>query len=281
MRILVATDLSARSDRAVARAVKLARAHRAALHVIHVHAEDLSGEAAVVVAATAAEQIRQQLRVAALPRALKAAVEVCPGQPWKTLFARIETLAPDLLVIGSPRPERIADMFLGTVAARVLRLVSVPVLIVKQPSAGPYRKILVAVDFSTHCRRALEAAIALNPNAAFHLVHAFDVPLSGFAYPASERSRAYRQHRDEVAVYAEQAMCSFVGTLKQQPRRMRHSVLPGFAAQVLAQHLKRELPDLLVTGTHGRTGVGYAVLGSQAEELIRAANCDILAARAW
>jgi len=40
-------------------------------------------------------------------------------------------------------------------------------------------------------------------------------------------------------------------------------------------------PDLLVVGTHGRTGVAHALLGSVAERLLRRPQCDVLAVRAW
>jgi nucleotide-binding universal stress UspA family protein len=39
--------------------------------------------------------------------------------------------------------------------------------------------------------------------------------------------------------------------------------------------------DLLVAGTHGRTGVAHALLGSVAEDLLLQAHCDVLIAKAW
>ena len=58
-------------------------------------------------------------------------------------------------------------------------------------------------------------------------------------------------------------------------------VQEGMVREVLQRQIGRQKPDLLVIGTHGRTGVAHAFLGSVAEELLREPPCDVLAVKAW
>jgi nucleotide-binding universal stress UspA family protein len=51
----------------------------------------------------------------------------------------------------------------------------------------------------------------------------------------------------------------------------------GVPHEVLADHVERSNTDLLIVGTHGRTGVRRALLGSVAERLIGTMTCDVLA----
>jgi nucleotide-binding universal stress UspA family protein len=55
----------------------------------------------------------------------------------------------------------------------------------------------------------------------------------------------------------------------------------GAVGEVLREQIATLKPDLLVVGTHGRTGVAGAVLGSVATGLLSDPPCDVLAVKAW
>lgn len=55
----------------------------------------------------------------------------------------------------------------------------------------------------------------------------------------------------------------------------------GDVRQVLCEEADRPTADLLVVGTHGRTGVSHELLGSVAEDILRSPPCDVLAVKAW
>ena len=65
------------------------------------------------------------------------------------------------------------------------------------------------------------------------------------------------------------------------PGQIRPEVRLGGALPVVEAALGELAPDLLVVGTHGRTGVAHTLLGSVAERLLRRPRCDVLAVRAW
>jgi nucleotide-binding universal stress UspA family protein len=65
------------------------------------------------------------------------------------------------------------------------------------------------------------------------------------------------------------------------PSPLRRPGCEGVVAGSLLRAAVDELrPDLLVVGTHGRTGMAHALLGSVAERLLRRSQCDVLAIRA-
>ena len=157
--ILVATDLSARSDRAVDRALELGREWNADVHVVHAIERD---------APTTALDVR---RVLPDPGA-KAGVSLPYGPAPKAITDTARELKADLLVTGVARYNDLGDYLLGTAVDHVVRNAPCPVLVVKQRVHGPYGRLLVASDFSKGAGAALLAAAALFPEAGLHLVHA-------------------------------------------------------------------------------------------------------------
>jgi nucleotide-binding universal stress UspA family protein len=55
----------------------------------------------------------------------------------------------------------------------------------------------------------------------------------------------------------------------------------GDAREVLARALEQVRPDLQALGTHGRSGIARAMLGSVAEETLANPPCDVLSTRGW
>ena len=154
--ILVASDLSARSDRAIARAAELARQHNARLIVLHVVDEELPS-------ALADRQVEDAKRalavaVAALPHAdaLFSEVRVVIGEHYLTILAETEASDVDLVVVGQHRKDVLLDLFRGSTGERIVRFGNRPVLIVKSAVTHSYVRTLAAVDFSDPCKRAID-----------------------------------------------------------------------------------------------------------------------------
>lgn len=81
----------------------------------------------------------------------------------------------DLVVIGAYGMHPLRDFAIGTSAERLLRRSHRPVLVVNRKPAGPYRQVLVPVDFSPDARAAVSLARQVAPDAELHLLHAFEV----------------------------------------------------------------------------------------------------------
>jgi nucleotide-binding universal stress UspA family protein len=141
-----------------------------------------------------------------------------------------------------------------------------------------WKKILCAVDFSDVSRAALAeaAALARRLDAALALVHVYEppppvaldvvVPTEGLLESASSDVEA----RLEAWTDDAQALAG---------RPVRAIVRIGAAAAELVRCAAQEGADVLVLGTHGRTGLKHLVLGSVAERVLREAACPVLVVR--
>lgn len=140
-----------------------------------------------------------------------------------------------------------------------------------------WKKICCAVDFSEPSRFALYQAadLAKRDGAELLLVHVYEIP-----QPAGELLVAAADLTGPAAAEAEKAMAGWVAEaarLSGAPVRTR--LLAGQPALEVTQAAREAGCDLVVVGTHGRTGVKRLVLGSVAERIVREAHCDVLVAR--
>lgn len=280
MNILAATDLSARSDRAIDRAVSLSNQLDAPLHILHVVDDELPASIANQNRSEAEKLI--DAHISSLPKVgrHKPTRSVVFGRADSRIVEEAEAADVGLIVLGTHREHALADMFVGTTAERVIRRAERPILVVKERPHTEYLRIMVALDFSICSRRALETALRLFPAAMFHLLHAYDLPFKGFmgsADPGGEISK--RHHSDIQRLIAEESAAFLAGL--SQTRPMPPILVLGSPIEAISAEFERLGPDLLVLGTHGRTGVAHALLGSVAEYFLANPRWDVLAVKAW
>jgi universal stress protein E len=188
-------------------------------------------------------------------------------------------LPADLIVMGSHRKQLLRDIFVGTTIERVIRMGHYPVLMANREVEAPYRTALAAVDMSEPSAHAIRTSMSLGllNGARLTLVHAF-LPLAkgklsyaGLSrdsideYVASERLRA----ADE--------MTAFLDTNAMAEHHWSMMIEEGAPFEVISSAVQRLQPDVLVIGTHGRSGIAKALLGSVTEEVLRTLDVDILA----
>ncbi len=187
--ILVGTDLSPRSERAVRRANLLARRISCPLTVIHVVDDDLPTSMAEQMISGAKETIAASLRRIPDAEASIADVVVARGEDWRTIVNEAYARNSDLIVLGSHRMTAVGFLH-GSTMERVIRATHRTVLVVRDEPRGSYQNVLAAVDFSVASRYAVQAALAVAPDADFHLVHAYQVSLPAFLSRNSARDEA-------------------------------------------------------------------------------------------
>ena len=141
-----------------------------------------------------------------------------------------------------------------------------------------FRRILYATDFSSASRPALTKAISLarENRAALRVVHALP-PLgdgSAFVPPGTYETidRRARQH-------AQKQLTALVGRARKAGARATSRLLDGTPQEQVPRAARRMRADLIVIGTHGRTGMSKVLLGSVAERLVRLAPCPVLTVR--
>jgi nucleotide-binding universal stress UspA family protein len=274
-KILIATDLSGRSDRALQRGMTLAREWDAEIEIIHVVDGDMPQKLIDQQEEHAKRALNEQIAAIPQTQARPVTTHIIRGQDYLEITRRSLAWGADLIVLGISRNAS-RGLFQGTTSERIIRFGRTPALIVKQPYTVDYARILVAVDLSVHSRRALAFAADTFPNAEIFCVHATHEPFIGFLG---------KDAREEL-VNAEQQ--NFLRSLDDELQRTHSSdkgrfhtiVKTGDPVPVILSSIEELKADLLVTGTHSRTNIAHAVLGSVAETCIAEVPIDILVAKA-
>ncbi|CAB3699778.1 universal stress protein [Achromobacter marplatensis] len=276
--ILLATDLSARGDRALDRALQLTKALNTKLIVLHVM-ESHSTSARLTTPvwrrlssdhkALAERELAEDLAAADVPFE----VVVVSGDPLAHIMETADSFGCSLIVTGTARDETLGRLLLGTTVEKLARQARQPVLVVKTRPRKPYHDVLVATDFSPGSRQALRAALQLVPDANLTLFHAYDVPFQGKTVPDDAITRSFYKG-------AEQSAREFTADTPELAGLTPNIVLePGQPETVLSEYSFNHRSDLVVTGTHGRTGILRTAIGSVAERLLESLPSDVLIVR--
>jgi nucleotide-binding universal stress UspA family protein len=145
------------------------------------------------------------------------------------------------------------------------------------------RQILVPTDFSEPSRAALEyaASIAKMLGASIDVFHVWEVP--SFTPPGTVvlGASAGELSLDElVRRSAHEALEAFVEKARDEGIAVRSGRAErGVPAEAIVDAAKVGNYDLIVIGTHGRTGLSRVMLGSVAEHVVRHAHCPVLSVR--
>ena len=137
-----------------------------------------------------------------------------------------------------------------------------------------FRRILVATDFAESAERALACAVQLarQHGAELILLHVYmDLP----AYPeitAGQVEAIYEEQRRWI----EDALERRARAARGEGLLARTRLRTGPAASTIAATAMEERADLLVVGTHGRSGLDRLIVGSVAERVVRLAPCPVL-----
>jgi nucleotide-binding universal stress UspA family protein len=148
---------------------------------------------------------------------------------------------------------------------------------------APFRKILVAVDFSPSSRAALGWALSIAERyrVPVHVLHAWDVPAPlrpDLTVWSGDVRTSLEEH---TRLESERSMRQFLDDMKLASRSdVTSEVKQGPAHAVILATADAGGFDLVVMGTHGRTGLSHLVLGSVAEKVVRHARCPVLTVRA-
>lgn len=280
-KFLMATDLSARSDRAVERAVMLAQEHDASLTIVHVIDDELPAALADAQEDAAKQAIDEHVDKLAAGNRDRISIEVVSGRAHADILDMSEKIEAEMVILGMHREDAFKDRFRGTTAERIIRAGGVPVLMAKDRVIHPYKRVIVGVDFSVHSRRAVEFAVRFVPSGEFHLVHAYGVPFEGFLYGHDTKRQVAQLHEVEFEKMMDEEMSTFLASLDDKAAGVERVMKQGTVREVIFDQARRLKPDLVVMGTHGRTGIAHAFLGSVAEDLLRAPPCDVLAVKAF
>ena len=281
--ILLATDLGARSDRALDRAVQLAKDWQSPLVVATV-IEAGAGRIDLMALRDPPDWYRgedpeqvaeRQLLEAMSAQGVDAEFRVERGPPGDRLLEVAEAEGCELVVAGVARHESLGRAVLGSTVDRLARRSPVPVLVVRGRVQGPYRRMLVASDWSASAEHAMRTAMAMFPQSAITVLHGSEVPMAGLMDTTREQMLA--AVRDQALADGREfiARCQppgGVGSVSLVVER-------GDPSLLMRMYASQYPVDLAVVATHGRSALLDVMLGSVAQRLLEDLPLDTLVVR--
>jgi nucleotide-binding universal stress UspA family protein len=142
-----------------------------------------------------------------------------------------------------------------------------------------WKRICCPIDFSDASRAAMEVAadLARRTGAELTLLHAY--PLPGYTFPDGSVVASPKMLQD-LAEGAERHLEQWrADAVAAGAPAVRIAKSAGEPAAEIVAFARDERIDLLVLGTHGRTGLEHALMGSIAERVVRKAHCPVLTVR--
>jgi nucleotide-binding universal stress UspA family protein len=291
--IAVTTDFSAESRLAFPRAAAVARRFGAELELVHLAQMPLILSAPwpevgpyMPVESTVAEVERrlEELRASEPAFAgLKTATRVVRGEAIEALREHLASAGADLVVVASHGHSGLKKLLLGSFAERLLRVSPAPVLVSRttEPASGDFspRRILVPYDFSPCSRAALSLARdwARAFGARARLVFVAEATASLYDY-ASNMQGSFAEYLGKVRTEA----LSRLGRLIREEWsgiEAEGVALSGDPVAEILREAQEGAADLIVLGTHSRSGLERFFLGSVTQKLAQRSPVSVLAVR--
>jgi nucleotide-binding universal stress UspA family protein len=274
-RVLVASDLTDRSDRALERARHIAGDGE--LSVLHVVTADLSDDLANRWRKDAEAFLADRVTGAFAAGLKDIQVVVLAGDAFRIIISEAITRSADLIVLGEPIRQPQADLFPGTTAERVIRFSDRPVLMVRRQGGRAYSRVLVAFDGSDGSIRALRTALDIAPKAEFRVVHAWRPAHVALGEPEVAQ-QAIANTNDRIKALIHEATSHAITSSTPFGGNVVIDLVEENPYLVLRN--ESGWPDLLVLGTHSKARLATTTaIGSLANHLLAEPMCDVLVSR--
>lgn len=255
--ILVATDFSAPSRHAADRAARLARETGLPLTLMHAlssrvldelrHWLGTGHQAEQRLIAETGQQLQQLAD--ALAAAQQVAVQCClaTGPVLDVISQKADAVDAGLLVLGARGAGFLRRLVLGSTSERLLRRSTRPLLVVKQMPREPYRRALVALDFSPWSAQSIALVRCVAPQGRLLLLTAFEVPFEGRLQLAGVATPTIEHYRQQAREKARQQLDTLAQQAGLQPAQWDACVVEGEAWQCIVEQEQAHDCDLVVS----------------------------------
>jgi nucleotide-binding universal stress UspA family protein len=194
------------------------------------------------------------------------------GNASEVLCAHAKALEADLVIVGATRSGKLFRSILGSTAERVVRTANLPVLVIRNPSVESVHRVLLTTDLSDFSARIHDDGLDLvealypqvQPELRSLLVVWYDV-----AFPPPLR-------RNSLQGVARAELVEFLQERKPRDSSVTPRVRIGDPAKEITAETIEWGADLLVLGTHSRSGRSRLLLGSVAEATVRGTTTNVL-----
>jgi nucleotide-binding universal stress UspA family protein len=292
--ILVPLDGSAFGEQALPVALSIARRAGATVRLAHAHVvgptpfmngSTMSGDAADIQAQDAERAYLDQIaRRASASLSAPIPVDLLDGPVVAALCDYARANQVDLIVMSTHGRGALGRMWLGSIAAELIRQAPTPILLVRPQKAlaqlthePVFQHILVPLDGSPLAERALKHAVALGAlmQAHYTLLQALDPLVAEHTQPpyaAGLDRRLLPEIRASASAYLER----MAARMRAQSLRVETDLVIGPPAFAIREYAREHNIDLIAMATHGHGGVSRLLLGSVTDAVVHAADVPIL-----
>jgi nucleotide-binding universal stress UspA family protein len=281
--ILVATDFSPVSDRALDYALSLARRYESKIYLTHIITSDTYQIMAPEFAAETRESVRAaaekgmaDVLVSGRMRGVLHEVVLEEGALWPSIEGLVEKYKIDLVVVGTQGLGAVKKMLIGSCAEQIFRQAKRPVLTVgpavqgEAPSEVDFKTILFATDFGVGAEREAAYAFSLAQEHSAKLILLHVVP---YAEDYSEEGlslklQAVKHELQELVPAGSENWCE-----------LEYQMKIGNAAEEILRTAKEGKADLIVMGAKKQKGLAGYVPHTKAYRVVSAAPCPVLTVR--
>lgn len=278
-RILVPTDGSDAAKKAADGAVELAKQFSSEIHAVHfVEPGKVPSDVESEVSAELGEygeQIVNSIADSATDKGVQATTRVIEttSPVHEEIVEYVTEHDIDLIVMGTHGRSGLDRLIVGSVAERTLRVAPIPVLTVHSETTidAEFETILIPTDGSETADIAADRAIQIGAatGAAVHIVHVVDLTV----VPDEPDGVIL----DAMEAEGQQAVNRIIGRAEAAGiHAVEASVLSGTPAKAIVDYTTARDVDLVVMGTHGRSGLQRYLLGSVTEKVVRLADMPVL-----
>lgn len=284
MKILVPTDFSDLSFKAIKVAGKYASIFDGNISLMHSHIPITELDEPYAIGMSSKiyqdyeeieESIRKKLNKISdehIEPDYKGDVQVHIGNPAQSIVEVAEDY--DIIIMSTHGRTGFSRFLLGSVAEKVLRMAKVPVMVVENESdVGDFKNILVTTDFSDNAKAAYPKALELakKTGGTIDILHilSFDQFEDDETDPSIKKIREQRMNLIEKEYFHEMGD-------KVKSYTLVSDDSPHAAIQ---KYIKSTPYNLIVMSTIGKTGINYLMMGSTTANVVRHVNTAVLSVR--
>lgn len=280
--LLLATDLSERSDRALERAKQLAHEWDAKLDVVTVAGGPQDPDQILRWIDSEDQDfgydlIRRQVQKDFPQLGIAVRLHILRGDVPKAIREAAAILRSDLVIVGMGRDEGVWRILLGSTAERLASQMEQPLLAVRNRVYAPYRQILIATNFSPMSLKHIKKVVCLFSDRNFIIYHACESSLPKLTdKPYEVRSRTYDNAAAESRRFLDS--CDFTSGVRERVRLVieEKALGPGLGSYVRDHDI-----DLVVTKASTARGMIKILLGTTTDQLLHWLPCDTLIFPDW
>ncbi len=197
------------------------------------------------------------------------------GEPATEIANAAIDVDADLVVTATHGREGLEKFLLGSVTERLVHTCTRPMMVARNDGShceAGYRKILVPTDFSLRAGHALDVALALAaPDAEIELVHCWRLPIGVSGGPASIVDSIRRSLARDIRKRGQAELKKI-----NSDARLSFFAVEKAAGLGVTERAAAIGSELVVMGTHARSGLSHFLLGSVAETVLHYAECSVI-----